>query len=68
MKWENGKSYYGEWSNHKAHGFGFYLHKDGSIHDGDVYVGQYKDGTIAGNGTYFFNDGTKKQGFLKRLV
>ena len=44
------------------HGFGVYLWKDGSIHDGAVYVGQERDGAIEGEGVYFYPDGRRYQG------
>ena len=34
LKFENGDIYEGEWKNHKSHGEGVYLSKDGSRYEG----------------------------------
>jgi len=61
MKWADGNSYYGEWSNDKKHGFGVYL----STKDGAVYVGQFRDDLREGEGVYFYPDGRRYQGPFK---
>jgi len=44
-KWANGNSYYGEWSNDNETRIRRLPLKDGTRHDGAVYVGQFRDGT-----------------------
>jgi len=60
MKWANGNSYYGEWSNENFHGFGVHLWEEGN-----VYVGQWRDGVKEGEGVYFCPDGERYQGPFK---
>jgi len=43
-------------------GFGVFLWKDGSEHNGAVYVGQWRDNWMEGEGVYFYPDGSRYQG------
>ena len=62
MKYANGNSYYGEFRKGNRHGFGIGLWKDGSINDGAVYVGQWRDNKKEDEGVYFYPDGSRYQG------
>ncbi len=57
-KYKNGV-YEGEFVNGKFHGFGIYQFKAGKENRGDRYVGNFRDGQMTSNGTYYFANGEK---------
>lgn len=57
-KYKNG-IYEGEFLNGKFHGFGIYQFKPGKENRGDRYVGNFRDGQMTSNGTYYFANGEK---------
>jgi hypothetical protein len=51
--------YDGEFMNGKFHGFGIYRFKTKKENRGDRYVGNFRDGQMTSNGTYYFANGEK---------
>ena len=46
----------------KPNGYGTYIFGPKSLHAGDIYVGQWKNGQKNGYGTYTFFDGRVRAG------
>ncbi len=57
-RYKNGV-YEGEFANGKFHGFGIYQFKASKENRGDRYVGNFRDGQMTSNGTYYFANGEK---------
>ena len=53
----NGNSYFGQFLNDKAHGFGTLIEANG-----DKYIGQWENGEMNGQGTYIWGPKSKKSG------
>lgn len=51
MEYPHGEVYYGEIVDFKKHGKGYLF-----LADGSKYVGEFANGLISGNGTYYVDD------------
>jgi len=60
--WNDGNSYEGEFENGLPHGLGIFIKVDTDESEGYVYIGDYENGMMSGEGTVIFEDGTAYKG------